>query len=204
MKKFITKFIKRLVYIEKIYIYSVNLKKTLGSPSLNTKIQFKEASLDDVKWINNNNEMDLKVYQWEYLKKKVESGIWKCIAVKYNNEIVGYGFYSNSEMIFKGTKKIAFELPKNSVYLFRFFVHTNYRNKSIGKNLSKFGSNIIQSNGASYGFSAIQSSNKIQIRNVEKLGRIKIGTVIFIKTKISNWAFVSIGIRKNRLKRIKL
>ena len=61
----------------------------------------------------------------------------------------------------------------------------------------------MQDLGANSGVIAIQSSNKVQIHNAEKLGWRKIGAVIFITTKIFNYAFVSIGIRKSWLKRIK-
>ncbi|GAH01323.1 unnamed protein product, partial [marine sediment metagenome] len=163
-------------------------------------IEFGYASLDEIKELYSNPQMDLKVYQWEFLKEKLTSGTWKCTVVKYGGKLIAYGFYSIKEMALVGTKKVSFDLPTQSVYFFRLFVHPDFRKLYVSKSLYNFRINEVRCIGNSLIFCAVNSTNQIQIHNLEKIGWKLVGSIIFLKTKISNTVFISRKISKFGLK----
>lgn len=144
--------------------------------------------------------MDLKVYPWKFLKERIKNDIWKCIIAKSEKRIVGYTICGTHEMSFAGAKRVEFDLPQKAGYIFRHFVHPTFRNLSIGKQLGYVAIRTLNECGALIAFSAVNSSNKIQLHNYKKLGGSLVGSVTFIKTSFFNKVFISKGIYKAGLK----
>jgi len=191
--------IRRFVYYQKILIYSFDVKK--GHEYFRAKIPLwiGTPTLDELKELDADKEMDLRVYPWKYLKEKVENHLWKCVIAKSENRIVGYIFYSLSEMSFAGSKKIEFNLPHYAGYPFRLFVHPGFRNLQIGKQLEQEADERIKESkqdGVAIAFRATNSTNKIQLHNYEKLGGKFIGSVTFLQSRFFNTAIISRGIKR--------
>ena len=182
---------KKYIYYQKILIFC-NDTRTSVSLQANLPIWLGHAKLNEIVEMHKDQELDLKYYPWSFLEEKIENKIWNCIIAKYNDMIIGYSFYSNSEMIFAGSKTIEFKLPKYFYYGFREFVRPKYRGKNIHKALNSYRSFLASESGCYKLFVAI-NSNEISIHNHEKLGGYKVGSVTFIKNKFFNKAFVSPG-----------
>lgn len=191
---------KRLVYYQKVLIYTFSTKEYDKSFQAKTPVWIGHASLDEIKELNHNHEMDLKVYQWQFLKEKIENGTWKYIVAKSEKKIVGYAFYSTNEMSFAGTKTIEFDLPPHAGYIFRNFVHPKFRNLSVGKQLAGIQIRALNKCGAGIAFGAVNSTNKVQLHNYNKMGGTAVGSVTFIKTSFFDTAFISKSIYKTGLK----
>jgi len=196
----IFKKIRHPLYYQKILIFCYEIKQNSKSFQAKLPIWIGYASLDEINDLFRDQEMDLKVYSWEHLKKKVEDGTWKCIIARYNNQIVAYAFYSNIEMIFAGSTKIEFKLPEYSGYGFREFVRPKYRNKNIHKAINTFRSRLAAKNGGHKVFVAINHTNNIAIHNQKKLGSRLVGSVTFIKTRFFHKVFLSKSIYKTGLR----
>lgn len=164
---------------------------------------FFTPDVDEVKKLHENQEMDLKDYEWPLLKKKLESGVWHCIAAKIQEQIVGYSFYSTKECSFAGSKKISFKLPQNTAYVFRSFVHPNCRNKGVGQKLILYRRlKLLNLENTSSTFAAINSTNSISLHNSLKFGSV-IGAVLFVKIRSLNIVLISRGISKYGLEILK-
>lgn len=191
---------KRLVYYQKVLIYTFSTKEYNKSFQAKTPVWIGHASLDEIKELNRNHEMDLKVYQWQFLKEKIENGTWKYIVAKSEKKIIGYAFYSTNEMSFTGTKTIEFDLPVHAGYIFRHFVYPKFRNLSVGKQLVGISTRALNKCGAGIAFGAVNSANKVQLHNYNKMGWTAIGSVTFIKTSFFDKVFISKSIYKTGLK----
>jgi ribosomal protein S18 acetylase RimI-like enzyme len=194
------KIIRRFVYYQKVLVYGFNAQDYNEEFRAKTPVWIGPASSDDIKELYQNNDIDLNELPWEFLKEKIASNTWEIIAAKSEGKCVGYASYSTNEMSFSGTKRIEFELPPNTVYIFRDFVLPQLRNLSIGKHLGDFRMKKLKKDGVSVVFAVVNSTNKIQIHNYGKLGGFFIGSVTFVKTKFFNKIFISKSIMKAGLK----
>lgn len=192
--------LRRFVYYQKILLYGFNAQNYKEEFRAKTPVWIGPASSDDIKELYQNKDIDLNELPWEFLKEKIESNTWKIIAAKSEDKCVGYASYSTNEMSFAGSKRIEFELPPNTVYIFRDFVLLQFRNLSIGKHLGDFRMKKLKKDGVSIVFAVVNSTNKIQIHNYGKWGGFFIGSVTFMKTRFFNKVFISKNIIKTGLK----
>jgi len=195
--------IQRIVYFQKVLIYRFNVTECIQRIQSKRPILIERPSLDEIKELNESQEMDLNGYSWSYLSEKIMSGVWQCIGAKNVDKIIGYIFFSTQEMSFAGTKTVEFILPPNAGYPFKLFVHPDYRNMGLGKQLEQAADAGIRSSRKSnhiIAYRATNSTNNIQIHNYKILGGVYIGSVTFIKTKIFDKVLISYKLRREGLK----
>lgn len=194
----IFKKIERFIYCQRVLIYSFDTSKENKVFKATIPILICSPTLSELMQMNRDKQMDLKVYPWNYLKNKIKNNLWECIAAKYENKFVGYIFYSITEMSFAGSKLVEFKLPENAGYPFRLFIHPDFRNLQIGKQLEQEADERIKKskhNDIVIAFRATNSTNKIQLHNYKKLGGTCVGSVTFLKSRFFNTAIVSRGIK---------
>lgn len=180
-------------------MFAWRLSEYTSSFRAKTPILITHPTLDDLKELNMDPEMDLRVYPWEFLKDKTQSNTWKCVVAASQSKKVGYLFYSTKEMSFSGTKTVHFDLPPRSAYNFRIYVHPAYRKLSIQKALIDFTWNLQRSADITTTFACVNSTNRPSISNFLRTGGTVIGSVIFLKTAFFNKVIVSRSLFKTPL-----
>ena len=198
LKKFLINLYERilnLIYYQRALVYSHDLDNYNKVVEAKIPLVISHASVDEIKKLHQNPEMDLKVFSWDYLRKKIETGTWKCLVAKYEDKVIGYTFYSKDELPIWGTKKIEFALPPDAAYGFRSFVLSEYRNLSIAKQLHHVKMEILKKQEIKIKFAGADSTNKAMRNIIEKQQEgICIGSVTFMLTKFFNKVFISKGI----------
>ncbi|MBN1472516.1 MAG: GNAT family N-acetyltransferase [Syntrophaceae bacterium] len=197
-KKFRTLFKHQTI---KIYSFNTDFR-TPQSISTNKKRNLdhiKTATLHDIEELHQRSEMKLGYHDFKSLLKKIEENTWHCVISKTDGQITGYGFFSTVEMNFHLSKKISFILPPSTGYFFNLFVHPDFRNRSLGKYLTAAIMEIIQEMGYQITLTAVDKNNKVQIRNVQKMGGEFLGSIVLLKVR----SFYKIMISK-KLKKVNI
>lgn len=198
MKKILDKF----YYYQKVYIFKISLEKYEKDFKPEVSLWTGPGTIDDIYDLHKDKTMDLDQYDWNYLKNKSETKEWLNIIVKKKNNILGYSFYSTRTMWVTGTKIINFKLPPLSAYFFKLFVSPAARNMSIGKYLTNYRLHMLKQAGVTDVYSAVNSTNHIQIHNSEKVGWKRIGSIHFLKTKLFNRYWISRNVHRSKLELI--
>lgn len=188
-----------MLYYQKVLIYQFRLNDVQENFRARLPLSVIEPSLEEIKLLHMNHEMDLHAYPWISLKEKIENKTWKCLCAQTDGKNVGYIFYSTSEMSVTGSKKIEFVLPAYSGYPFKLFVVPEYRSRSIGKHLEYSVHNMLISMNHFTAFRATNSTNEIQIHNYGKMKGSTLGSLNFFKTRVCNAVYISRGLRKSEL-----
>ena len=163
-------------------------------------IQLSPAGVKDICNLHAKPDFDLMDYPLSMLRQKFSHGLWHGLLAKADNEVVGYAFFTKHEIIFGGSKLVALNLPRQSVYLFRTFVHPSARNMGIGKALVGMRLKLCGQQGLTEAYAAVNNTNMVSIKNCKTLGGKIIGSVFFLKTRFFNWVICSPGLLISGLK----
>lgn len=183
--------LREAVYYQRVLIFKLSTDHLVGQPLCPEFIQILNATLEDVRKLHSDPDMDLKDYTWNFLREKIANNLWHCLFAKMDNRAIGYTFYTIHEMTFRGAKKVEFALPQGAAYLFRTFVHPMGRNKGIGKMLGTARLRVVKDKGSIEAYVAVNSTNEVSIHNSKKLGGRVIGSMVFVKTRFFNKAYRS-------------
>jgi len=188
------------MYHETINIYKWDLGHYDANFTVQNGFTIVQPTIHEIDELYYKSNNDLNVYSYQYLSERITSGAWECMAAKKRSEIVGYIFCSATEMYFKGCTRVDFFLPPSSIYLFRHFVLSSFRNMSIGKALTHAVLLRARNGLSQTAFSAVDTRKSVQIHNYEKMGGENIGSLFFLKTTNFNLTIFSPGLFKNGLK----
>lgn len=197
----IFKKIRKLIYYQKINILTFDTSAQDQGFQVKIPLQFSEASLAEIEELNRNSQWDLSLHPLEFLKEKRGTGSWKFLVAKSDGEIAAHACYSFNEMKIVGSREIEFELPPDTAYVFRMFVHPKFRGLQIHRQLENFRLKEVNKSGAASAFTAVNSTNVFSLDSCLKMGATVVGSVTFVKTRFFNKVFVSKSLYKTGLKR---
>ncbi len=196
--------IKKFFYYERVVLYGYDLSQYHEFES-KTDFTLCVATVGDVEQLYHDKmNTDLTSIPLERWKEKIANGLWKGFLIKDGESVVAQAFYSTEDIFFGGTKWVTLRMPEKSAYGFKLFARPDYRGRKLGQAVTSFRLNYAKKEGIKKYYTIIYADNKISRHNEEKIGGYLAGSVVFLKCRFFNKAFLSPGVYKEgvRVKQI--